>query len=212
MTILEKEPGFRVQCRQCNSVYLVYPEDVIAKVDILLEKVNSGAPDLLASWECPCADIRLVNGCINFLESGEILSKKHEYRNPNHQLRQTFQPSPVRSAFHSEVRPGFSACRVVIPRQDIPSMDSMVLCSSRFQGRIPIIVDGFDEWPNQGCCTTCTSSCTRTSTVPMRHHHALRFGLGVHRAGDSAGFLVEGKPLIMYGSFDWSWWNQVQGN
>ena len=108
---------------------------------------------------------------------------------------------------------GFSACRVVIPRQDIPAMDSMVFVfPPDFKDGFPIVVDGFDEWPNQG----------------MLHHmhiimHADQYcpdaDIIMHFDSDwvftkpvtPQDFLVEGKPLIMYGSFDWLV-NQVQGN
>ena len=53
MTILEKEPGVRVQCPQCNSVYLIYPEDIVSRQDILLGQPNDCAPDRVACWDCP---------------------------------------------------------------------------------------------------------------------------------------------------------------
>ncbi len=53
MKIIQERPGFEVRCRQCNSVYLIEHGDVIAKEDILLGKINDGAPDLVACWDCP---------------------------------------------------------------------------------------------------------------------------------------------------------------
>lgn len=108
---------------------------------------------------------------------------------------------------------GFSACKVLIPCCDLGKFDDEVFVfPPDFKDGFPIITQGFEEWPNQG----------------MLHHmhiimHADQYcpdaDIIMHFDSDWVftepctpdDFLVDGKPLIVYGGFDWLI-TCVQGN
>lgn len=108
---------------------------------------------------------------------------------------------------------GFSTVRLVIPRSDMGTFDSVIGIKTPWSNEAPqFLVEGFDEWPEQG----------------MLHHmhiimHADQYcpdaDIIMHFDSDwvftepvtPEDFLVDGKPLIVYGDFDWLI-NRVQGN
>ncbi len=108
---------------------------------------------------------------------------------------------------------GFSAIRVVIPRVDMDRFSTEISGNIKQEpGSSSVIVDGFDEWPGQGM---------------LHHMHIIMHSdqycpeadVVMHFDSDWTftepvtpdDFMVNGKPLIVYGSFDWLV-NQVQGN
>lgn len=99
---------------------------------------------------------------------------------------------------------GFSQCRIMIPRDDFGKFDEQIMALAPPSGQVPILVDGFDEWPGQGM---------------LHHMHIIMHSdeycpdadIIMHFDSDwvftepvtPGDFLVEGKPLIMIASFDW---------
>ena len=108
---------------------------------------------------------------------------------------------------------GFSAVRLVIPRCDIDVFGSSVWAGVQWaDGAPPIIVDGFDEWPNQGMLHhmhIIMHSDQYCSDADIIMHFDSDWVFTESVTPDD--FLVDGKPLIMYGTFDWLV-NHVQGN
>ena len=108
---------------------------------------------------------------------------------------------------------GFSAVRVVIPRVDIDRFSSEISANiKREEGSCPVIVEGFDEWPDKG----------------MVHHmhiimHADQYcpdaDFILHFDSDCTftepvtpeDYFLDGKPVLMYADFGWLC-SSVQGN
>lgn len=108
---------------------------------------------------------------------------------------------------------GFSACRIVIPRVDMGKFDDMVLAfPPDFKNGFPIIVDGFDEWPDKGM---------------VHHMHIIMHSdqycpdadFVLHFDSDCVftelvtpeDYFFNCKPVLMYADFGWLC-TQVQGN
>lgn len=108
---------------------------------------------------------------------------------------------------------GFSAVRVVIPRVDIDRFSTEITANIvRQEGSCPVIVEGFDEWPNQGMLHHMHIVMHSDQYCPEAHFimHFDSDWVFTHPVTPD-DFMVDGKPLIVYGSFDWLI-NRVQAN
>lgn len=107
----------------------------------------------------------------------------------------------------------FSRCRLLIPRDDIGKFNHEVMpIVPDFANGVPLLVEGFDEWPNQGMLAhmyaiMCSDQYCPDADIIMHFDSDWVFTEPV----TPQDFLVDGKPLIMYGTFDWLV-SQVQSN
>lgn len=108
---------------------------------------------------------------------------------------------------------GFSCCRVLIPRCDFGKFDEQVLTFvPDFKNGFPIIVDGFDEWPNQGFLShmyaiMCAEQWCPDANFILHFDSDCTFTEPV----TPEDYFVNGKPVLMYADFGWLC-STVQGN
>jgi hypothetical protein len=106
---------------------------------------------------------------------------------------------------------GFSRCRVLIPRCDIGKLrDEVMPLVPDFKNGFPIVIEGFDEWPNQGMLAhmyaiMCSDQYCPDANFILHFDSDCVFTEPV----TPEDYFVNGNPVLMYASFDWLFTQQA---